>query len=98
MVYSQVLSKEIQQAHGITTAAGNWLAAAVGCGCGGGMNAMATVTVALVCIMMRFGPRNSDLVLVQADLTTSVPEGAEIQAAEISLQPPSPPFAMKFLE
>ena len=63
MVRSETLGKEIQQAHGLTTATGTWLAAAVGAACGGGMLSVAAATVAFVVLMLRFGPRNAHLVL-----------------------------------
>ena len=67
MVHSETLGKEIQQAHGLTTGASTWLAAAVGAACGGGMITMATMTVAFIVLMMRFGPRNAHLVLQRGE-------------------------------
>eukprot|EP00951_Prasinocladus_malaysianus_P047236 scaffold649514_cov41-Prasinocladus_malaysianus.AAC.1 len=62
MVMSPTLGKEIQQAHGLTTATSAWLSAAVGISCGGGQCVIAFILVACVVLMLRFGPRNSNLV------------------------------------
>jgi len=48
---------ELQQVHGITTAASVWLAAAVGAGTGGALYAVSAYSAALVILVLRFGPR-----------------------------------------
>eukprot|EP00978_Attheya_sp_CCMP212_P024917 scaffold79109_cov47-Attheya_sp.AAC.2 len=44
--------------HGLTTAASLWLCAAVGIACGGQMYFAATFCVALMLVLLRFGPRH----------------------------------------
>jgi putative Mg2+ transporter-C (MgtC) family protein len=46
--------------HGLTTAASLWLSAAVGIACGGDLYFPASFGVALVLLLLRFGPRGSD--------------------------------------
>mmetsp|Transcript_3163 Transcript_3163/g.6384 ORF Transcript_3163/g.6384 Transcript_3163/m.6384 type:complete len:374 (+) Transcript_3163:119-1240(+) len=48
---------EVHQVHGLTTAASVWLSAAVGVGVGGRMYFISTYCVALIIIVLRFGPR-----------------------------------------
>jgi uncharacterized membrane protein YhiD involved in acid resistance len=43
--------------HGLTTAASIWMSAAVGIACGGGLYHAASFTVALLMVLLRFGPR-----------------------------------------
>uniref|UniRef100_A0A061REW7 MgtC/SapB/SrpB/YhiD N-terminal domain-containing protein n=1 Tax=Tetraselmis sp. GSL018 TaxID=582737 RepID=A0A061REW7_9CHLO len=53
---------DVHQVHGLTTAASVWLSAAIGTACGGNLYAQACFTVIGVVLMLRFGPRNSELV------------------------------------
>jgi uncharacterized membrane protein YhiD involved in acid resistance len=46
--------------HGLTTAASLWLSAAVGIACGGDLYFPASFGVALILLVLRFGPRGSD--------------------------------------
>jgi uncharacterized membrane protein YhiD involved in acid resistance len=46
--------------HGLTTAASLWLSAAVGIACGGELFFPATLGVAIMLLLLRFGPRNAD--------------------------------------
>lgn len=46
--------------HGLTTAASLWLSAAVGIACGGELFFPATLGVAIMLLLLRFGPRGSD--------------------------------------
>jgi uncharacterized membrane protein YhiD involved in acid resistance len=46
--------------HGLTTAASLWLSAAVGIACGGDLYFPASFGVALMMLVLRFGPRGSD--------------------------------------
>lgn len=43
--------------HGLTTAASIWMSAAVGIACGGGLYHAASFTVAILLVLLRFGPR-----------------------------------------
>lgn len=43
--------------HGLTTAASIWMSAAVGIACGGGLYHAASFTVAMLLVLLRFGPR-----------------------------------------
>lgn len=45
------------EVHGLTTAAGIWLSAAIGVGCGGGMYFVSIYTAILVTSLLRFGPK-----------------------------------------
>ena len=45
--------------HGLTTAASVWLSAAVGIACGGEMYFSATFSIAIMLLLLRFGPRLS---------------------------------------
>lgn len=58
-----LIYKESQnhQVHGLTTAASLWLSAAVGIACAGELYFSASFSVALVLILLRFGPRTLDL-------------------------------------
>lgn len=47
--------------HGLTTAASLWLSAAVGIACGGELYFAASFGTAIMLLLLRFGPRNSDL-------------------------------------
>jgi putative Mg2+ transporter-C (MgtC) family protein len=47
--------------HGLTTAASLWLSAAVGIACGGELYFAASFGTAMMLLLLRFGPRNSDL-------------------------------------
>jgi len=47
--------------HGLTTAASLWLSAAVGIACGGELFFPATLCVAIMLLLLRFGPRGSDV-------------------------------------
>ena len=47
---------------GITTAAATWLSAAVGLACGGGLYFVATFATAMNLVLLRFGPRLTDMV------------------------------------
>eukprot|EP00873_Tetraselmis_striata_P034141 jgi/Tetstr1/454405/TSEL_041306.t1 len=62
-VMSASLGMEIQQVNGLTTATTMWLAASVGVLCGGGLMLYALLLVAITVLMLRFGPRNSELEL-----------------------------------
>ena len=44
--------------HGLTTAASLWLSSAVGIACGGELYYPATFSVAVVLVLLRFGPRH----------------------------------------
>jgi hypothetical protein len=46
--------------HGLTTAASVWLSAAVGIACGGELYFAASFGVALMMLLLRFGPRSAD--------------------------------------
>mmetsp|Transcript_38768 Transcript_38768/g.116514 ORF Transcript_38768/g.116514 Transcript_38768/m.116514 type:complete len:296 (-) Transcript_38768:119-1006(-) len=46
--------------HGLTTAASLWLSAAVGIACGGGLYFPASFCVAIMLVLLRFGPRHND--------------------------------------
>jgi len=46
--------------HGLTTAASLWLSAAVGIACGGGLYFAASFCVAIMLVLLRFGPRQID--------------------------------------
>lgn len=46
--------------HGLTTAASLWLSAAVGIACGGELYFPASFVVALMMLMLRFGPRGAE--------------------------------------
>ncbi|GMH51278.1 hypothetical protein TL16_g00975 [Triparma laevis f. inornata] len=48
---------EVHQVHGLTTAASVWLSAAVGVGAGGGLYFICVYAVALIIMVLRFGPR-----------------------------------------
>ncbi|GMH69822.1 hypothetical protein TrRE_jg12330, partial [Triparma retinervis] len=48
---------EVHQVHGLTTAASVWLSAAVGVGVGGKLYFVTLYCVALIIIVLRFGPR-----------------------------------------
>ena len=48
---------EVHQVHGLTTAASVWLSAAVGVGSGGGLYFICVYSVALIIVVLRFGPR-----------------------------------------
>ncbi len=48
---------EVHQVHGLTTAASVWLSAAVGVAAGGGLFFIASYCVALIIVVLRFGPR-----------------------------------------
>mmetsp|Transcript_32143 Transcript_32143/g.91186 ORF Transcript_32143/g.91186 Transcript_32143/m.91186 type:complete len:323 (-) Transcript_32143:120-1088(-) len=50
------------QIHGLTTASSVWLSAAIGIACGGNLLPQAFFCVAGIILMLRFGPRNSELV------------------------------------
>ena len=50
-------SSERQEVHGLTTAAGVWLSAAIGVGTGGRLIIVSAYAVALVIIVLRLGPR-----------------------------------------
>ena len=47
---------------GITTAAATWLSAAVGLACGGGLYFVASFSTAINLVLLRFGPRLTDMV------------------------------------
>ena len=47
---------------GITTAAATWLSAAVGLACGGGLYFIACFSTAVNLVLLRFGPRLTDVV------------------------------------
>lgn len=51
------MQNEVHQVHGLTTAASVWLSAAVGVGSGGGLYFICTYAVALIIVVLRFGPR-----------------------------------------
>eukprot|EP00192_Tetraselmis_astigmatica_P013202 CAMPEP_0117651376 /NCGR_PEP_ID=MMETSP0804-20121206/2059_1 /TAXON_ID=1074897 /ORGANISM="Tetraselmis astigmatica, Strain CCMP880" /LENGTH=325 /DNA_ID=CAMNT_0005457349 /DNA_START=160 /DNA_END=1137 /DNA_ORIENTATION=- len=53
---------DTHQVHGLTTAASVWLSAAIGHACGGSLVPQACFCVAGIVLMLRFGPRNSELV------------------------------------
>lgn len=48
---------EKHEVHGLTTAAGIWLSAAIGVGCGGGLYFVSLYTAFLVTTLLRFGPK-----------------------------------------
>jgi len=52
-----------QTVHGLTTAASLWLSAAVGIACGGGLYFPASFCTAIMLLLLRFGPRNSEEVV-----------------------------------
>lgn len=64
-----------QQVHGLTTAASLWLSAAVGIACSGELYFAATFSVAVVLVLLRFGPRTMD-----ADETEDDDNNAHIAA------------------
>jgi uncharacterized membrane protein YhiD involved in acid resistance len=45
------------EVHGLTTAAGIWLSAAIGVGCGGGLFFVSLYTAVLVTALLRYGPK-----------------------------------------
>lgn len=47
--------------HGLTTAASLWLSAAVGIACGGGLYVPASFGMSIMLLLLRFGPRHSDM-------------------------------------
>jgi len=53
---------EIQEVHGLTTAAGLWLSAALGMGAGGGLYIVSSYAVALVILILRVGPRMAGVI------------------------------------
>ena len=50
-------SNEVHQVHGLTTAASVWLSAAVGVAAGGKLYFIASYCVALIIVILRFGPK-----------------------------------------
>lgn len=50
--------QSIHVVHGLTTAASLWLSAAVGIACGGGLYFAASFCVAIMLVLLRFGPRH----------------------------------------
>jgi hypothetical protein len=47
--------------HGLTTSAALWVSAAVGVACGGAIYVPAAFCVSLMIVLLRFGPRSSEL-------------------------------------
>lgn len=43
--------------HGLTTAASVWLSASIGIGCGGALYFVSSFSVAIILVLLRFGPR-----------------------------------------
>mmetsp|Transcript_38243 Transcript_38243/g.96135 ORF Transcript_38243/g.96135 Transcript_38243/m.96135 type:complete len:313 (+) Transcript_38243:135-1073(+) len=78
-------SPDIHQVHGLTTAASIWLSAAIGTACGGGLYPAACFTVTGIVLMLRFGPRNSEMVAEEEDGepggSSDSDEGAELAEA-----------------
>ncbi|KAL3802990.1 hypothetical protein HJC23_011613 [Cyclotella cryptica] len=61
---------------GITTAAATWLSAAVGLACGGGLYFVASFSTAVNLVLLRFGPRLTDM-----GVENNMPEGgADLQS------------------
>jgi len=55
-----LIYKDNQQVHGLTTAASLWLSAAVGIACSGELYFVATFSVAVILVLLRFGPRSQE--------------------------------------
>lgn len=49
----------VHEVHGLTTAASVWLSAAVGIACAGGLYFVASLSVAIMLVLLRFGPRTN---------------------------------------
>lgn len=58
--HDEETGQAIHVVHGLTTAASLWLSAAVGIACGGGLYFPASFCVAIVLVLLRFGPRQKD--------------------------------------
>jgi uncharacterized membrane protein YhiD involved in acid resistance len=50
-------SQEMQQVHGLTTAASVWLSAAIGVGAGGALYFVSIYSTILILLVLRFGPK-----------------------------------------
>lgn len=70
--------------HGLTTAASIWLSAAVGIACSGELYFAATFSVAIVLILLRFGPRLSDDDLQHSNHSLAASTGMHLHDIESS--------------
>ena len=82
-----------QSVHGLTTAASLWLSAAVGIACSGGLYFAASFAIAVMMILLRFGPR----IIVDDDDTSRVTDFSEryMDVESSSAAMPSPPSTPK---
>jgi len=75
---------DTHQVHGLTTASSVWLSAAIGTACGGNLLPQATCTVAAIVLMLRFGPRNSELPDHQEDDSNHDPDSFPFDQPQLS--------------
>lgn len=57
--------------HGITTAISLWISAAVGIACGGELYFVASYSVGVMMLMLRFGPRATDVEVIDSVIDAS---------------------------